>query len=105
VFITGTLAVRVVVLTSRGGGDRQGVRTTRTLLFVCVATALLAMSGGSVLPRASLAAAAPGLLLAVIVAARPPSPVKLRLVGWALVASASVAMVVLIAASWRGWLG
>jgi hypothetical protein len=61
------------------------------------ATAGLAVASiGHALPWTALVAAAPGLLLAVALAVRPPSAGKLHLVGWTLVAVSVASMVILI---------
>jgi hypothetical protein len=43
-------------------------------------------------------AALPGLLIAVIIAARPPQPARLRTVGWTLVAASILTGVIVVAA-------
>jgi hypothetical protein len=99
-FIAGTLGVRAVVLTVRGGGDPAAVRATRRALLVfsvAVSAALVALAG-LLLPWAALAAVAPGLVAAIAVAWRPPSPTRLRTLGWALVSTSTLAALVLIAA-------
>jgi hypothetical protein len=88
-FIAGTLAVRVVILRVRGGGDPRAMRHTRHAAFglvACATAALAIATGTSVLPAAVLIAAAPGLLMGAAIAARPPAPSRLRTIGWTLVA-------------------
>lgn len=102
-FIAGTLAVRVVILRVRGGGDRRAAQTTRRAAFlVCggATVTLGALTLGSLLPWAILAAAAPGLLTATVIAACPPPPARLRTLGWALVAASLItAAITVVAAS------
>jgi hypothetical protein len=88
-FVTCTLAVRVVILSVRGGGNHRAAAATRyatialsggsgTLLLVASLTGLLSPS--------IVVVAAPGLLTAGTIALRPPLPARLRRVGWTLVA-------------------
>lgn len=88
-FVLTTLAVRIVILRVRGGGDPRATSATRR------ATLLLASGSGACLgllvalgfvPPSILAAAAPGLLTAAAIALRPPSAAHLRALGWTLVA-------------------
>jgi hypothetical protein len=60
-------------------------------------TALAALASSGALPLSVPAAAAPGLATAVLMAARPPAPTRLRAIGWTLVAVsiATAAIVVL----------
>jgi hypothetical protein len=99
IFTAGTLGVRVVILTVRGGGDAGAVRATRRalLIFAVVVCAVLGALGGRLLPWVTLAAVAPGLAAALAVASRPPSATRLRTVGWTLVSTSSAAAVLLIA--------
>ena len=100
-FVASTLAVRVVILQVRRGGDREAATTTRRAAFLvagCGATVLTWAALGNVLPGSVLAAAAPGLATAVVVAAKPPSPARLRVLGWTLVAvSIATAAIVIVA--------
>ena len=101
-FVASTLAVRAVILRVRGGGDpRASSATRRAALSLCVvaaaALAVLGMTGA--LPLSILVAAAPGLLTAAVIAASPPSPTRLRTVGWTLVAMSVVTAAVVIAAA------
>lgn len=100
-FVASTLAVRVVILQVRRGGDRQAAASTRRAAFLvagCGAAVLAWAARGSILPASVLAAAAPGLATAVVVAARPPSPARLRVLGWTLVAvSIATAAIVIVA--------
>ena len=102
-FICGTLAVRVVILKVRGGGNPQAVRVTRATAFTVAAGAIAALGAAGatdMLPRGVLAAALPGVLTATIVAASPPPPSRLRTLGWTLIAvSVLTAVVTIIVAS------
>jgi hypothetical protein len=87
-FVTTTLAVRVVILRVRGGGNPRAVAATRRAAIAVTGggVALLALlSGARLLPLSILMAAAPGLVAAGTIALYPPSPAKLRRVGWTLV--------------------
>ena len=99
-FITTTLAVRMVILRVRGGGDPRAAAATRrvtlaisTVAFVVIASLTL----GHWLQPAVIMAAAPGLLTAVIVAARPPAPTRLRSLGWSLVAVSTLTVAIVVA--------
>ena len=88
-FVTTTLAVRVVILTVRGGGNPRAVAATRhaTIALSAGGAALLALASlAGLLSSSILIAAAPGLLTAGSIALRPPLPARLRRVGWTLVA-------------------
>lgn len=88
-FVCSTLAVRVVILRVRGGGDPRAAAATRTAAVVLVAAAvavLAAAAAAAVLPASVGLASAPGLLTAAVVALRPPSPAHLHRLGWTLVA-------------------
>ena len=100
-FTASTLAVRVVILKVRRGGDPRAARATRRAAFSlsggAAASLALATATGQLSPSL-LVAAAPGLFTAATVAARPPSPVHLRKLGWALIA-ASLATAALVIAT------
>jgi hypothetical protein len=99
-FVTCTLAVRVVILRTRGGGNPRVARVTqRAVLFLAGAgmTMLALLSGTEILPAAVPLAAAPGLLTAAVIAARPPAATHLRTLGWNLIA-VSVATAAIIVA-------
>lgn len=88
-FVASTLAVRVVILRVRRGGDLKAMAVTRLAALVLAAgsTVLLALgSAAGVLPAFLIAAAAPGLLIAASIAVYPPGPSHLRTLGWTLVA-------------------
>ena len=103
VFVASTLAVRVVILRVRGGGDPRAATATRraALSFAGGATAALLVLAASGLLRSSvLVAAVPGLLTAAVIAACPPAPAHLRRIGWSLVAvSVITAAIVVVTAS------
>jgi hypothetical protein len=87
-FVSSTLAVRVVILRVRGGGDARAVRVTRraALALASAGTALLViLAAAEFVAVSAIAAASPGLLTAAAIAIRPPSPTRLRTVGWTLV--------------------
>ena len=99
-FTASTLAVRLVVLKVRRGGDPLAARATRrAALSLCGgATAALAVASATgQLSPSVLVAAAPGLITVAIVAARPPSPLHLRKLGWALIAASVVTAALVIA--------
>ncbi len=101
-FATTTLAVRVVILRVRGGGNPQATAATRGAVVTVSLSALLGIAGlaaARVVPSSMLIAAAPGLATAIVVAARPPSATRLRLLGWSLVTvSTLTATIVLLTA-------
>ena len=99
-FVTSTLAVRTVILGVRGGGSPQAMRATRRSAFAAIgvgATCLASLAAVDALPAATLAAAAPGLLTAALIAARPPHPARLRTSGWTLVAVSVLTAAIVIA--------
>jgi hypothetical protein len=101
-FVASTLAVRVVILRTRGGGDPKAARHTRNAAFL-VATAggaiALTAAAAGLFDRSAAAAIIPGLIFAAIVAAYPPRPTRLRAVGWSLVAVSALTSVLLILAA------
>ena len=103
VFVTSTLAVRVVILRVRGGGNSEAAAATRRAAFGlagCATAALLWAVAATMLPLSVFVAAAPGLVIAVIIAARPPAPARLTTLGWTLVvASLLTALTTITAAS------
>jgi hypothetical protein len=101
VFVTGTLAVRVVVLGVRGGGAPRAVAATRLVVLLLVAGLVVTLgrsAPGGALSDVALIAAAPGLASAGAIAIHPPAPARLRTVGWTLVATSLAAAVLLCAA-------
>jgi hypothetical protein len=100
IFVTGTLAVRLVVLRARAGGNPRAVRTTRVLLLITATGAAGGMVAAAIhatLSWTTLLAAAPGLLLAISLAILPVAPARLRLIGWLLVSTSAAAAIVLTA--------
>jgi hypothetical protein len=100
-FTATTLAVRVVILRVRGGGNPGAAAATRraTLTLCATAAAVIGVvtTSGWLAPWL-LIATAPGLLTASIVAAWPPSALRLRTLGWSLVAvSVITALIVVVA--------
>jgi hypothetical protein len=99
-FVTSTLAVRTVILRVRGGGNPQALTATRRAVFATTAvgaTCLVWLAAADALPAATVAAAAPGLLTGVVIAARPPQPTRLRMTGWTLVAVSVLTATIVIA--------
>jgi hypothetical protein len=99
-FTTTTLAVRVVILRVRGGGDPDATAATRraTLFISAVGVVLIgAVTMAGWLGPSVLIAAAPGLLTASIVAVRPPAAAHLRSLGWSLVGVSALTAVLVIA--------
>lgn len=97
VFVTGTMAVRMVILAPR---EPRAARTIRNGVFVSTLGVTIALSGAASrnhLPWSALIAAAPGLAGAAWLAALPPSPARLTSVGWTLVMTSSAAALILIA--------
>ena len=98
-FVTSTLAVRVVILRVRAGGDLHAATATRLATIVLTAagaTVLALVSIAGFLSASVLMAAAPGLLTAGTIALRPPPPKNLRRVGWTLVAVSIVTAMVIV---------
>jgi hypothetical protein len=98
-FVTSTLAVRVVILRVRGGGDPRAADATRyaAIALTAAGTALLVLAAtAGVLSSSVLLAAAPGLLTAGAIALHPPPPRSLRRVGWTLVAVSIVTAVLIV---------
>jgi hypothetical protein len=99
-FVASTLAVRVVILHVRGGGDPHAAMTTRRAALSVAAAggvllALLAAAG--LLAASVLLAASPGLLIAATIAAYPPAPTHLRRIGWTLVAVSVMTATIVVA--------
>ena len=101
-FVAGTLAIRVVILRVRGGGDIDAATTMSRAAFIFSGSATGLLIWGVVtaaLHVSTLVAAAPGLAMAVAVAYRPPAPSQLRTLGWSLVAaSVATATITIVAA-------
>jgi len=99
VFVAATLAVRVVILRVRGGGDRRAIAFTRVAVLLVVTAgdvglAAAAMTG--LLAWTPFAAALPGSMAATAIAIVPPPAGRLRTVGWTLVAVSLAAAVILV---------
>lgn len=99
-FISGTLAVRVVILRVRSGGDPRAMQKTRRWAFVVTVVAIVLLgttARADLIPPTILFAAAPGLAVSALVAAFPPAPARLRTLGWALVASSVLTCGIIVA--------
>jgi hypothetical protein len=102
-FVLGTLAVRVIVLRTRGGGNPQAEHRTRVAALSLAVFGTAAVVGGAtdgVLPWIAVAAVLPGVLFASGLAAFPPSAAKLKRVGWSLVAVTAATAILLVAATY-----
>jgi hypothetical protein len=100
-FMGGTLAVRVVILTVRGGGDPPGVRRTRVQLatvVVIMTTAVVWAPTFDLKVATAAFAVLPGFILAIALAAHPPAATQLRTVGWTLIGTSAWAAAVLVGA-------
>lgn len=98
-FITATLAVRSIILATRGGGDPAAARRLRaaTMAVSCTAAGTLAAAAAAGwLPWTTLVASGPGLAAATYLALAPPPPTRLRRVGWTLVAVSVSASIILV---------
>jgi hypothetical protein len=98
-FVASTLAVRVVIVRVRGGGDpRAATATRRAVLAFALASAaiLVVLTTSHILTASLLASSAPGLLAATCVALRPPAPTHLRALGWTLVAVSFVTAAIVV---------
>jgi hypothetical protein len=99
-FVSTTLAVRVVILRVRGGGNVEAMAISRraalalaagSMVFLCLA------SRADLVPTSLIATTSPGLLTATAVALRPPAPSHLRSLGWTLVAISVLTTVIVVA--------
>ena len=98
IFVTATLAVRVVVLRVRGGGHPRATAATRMTALVLTTTITACLVVAAIYgwtPWVTGGAAAPGLAVAGWLALFPLSPTHLRMVGWTLVATSTTAAVIL----------
>jgi hypothetical protein len=101
-FVPATLAVRVIILRTRAGGDRRAVRRTRaaTAATAAVGTLIaLAAASDGVVGWGAVAAILPGAFVVSAMAAFPPPPARLKRVGWTLVAVSALTSVLLIVAA------
>jgi len=99
VFLASTLAVRVVILKVRGGGNAAAVRATRRAFFMVVGvmlTVLVAAGFRDALPWAPLLAITPSWMVTTTVAVRPPPPARLKQIGWTLMSASLAAALILI---------
>ena len=99
-FVTSTLAVRIVILRVRGGGDPVGAAATRRAALAVVGGGAAAVAfgvGAGLLLPAALVASTPGLVGSSLLAFRPPAPAQLRAVGWTLVALSLGTSIILVA--------
>jgi hypothetical protein len=99
-FVASTLAVRAIVLDVRSGGNARAASATRMGVLALAlggGAVLLAAASHGALPGWSATACVPGLATAVYLSLWPPHPVRLRAVGWMLLA-ASIAVAVLLVA-------
>ncbi|MGE0444275.1 MAG: YwiC-like family protein [Vicinamibacterales bacterium] len=100
--VLSTLAVRVVILRVRGGGDPVASSRTSRAVFTLsglAIVALAALAAASALPWTIPAAAVPGVLAATIVAAFPPPPAKLKRLGWTLMGASLLTAAIVIGAA------
>jgi hypothetical protein len=98
-FGTATLAVRVIVLEVRGGGNPRAVAATRhaaVAVTVVAGIALLAGAARGLAPWTMALASAPGLLAATWLALAPPPARRLRAVGWTILATSMVTAALLV---------
>lgn len=98
-FVAATLAVRVVILKVRGGGNPRAAAFTRRAAFAVAAIGGAGVTWAALtglMPPRVLVAAAPGVLIALGVALFPPSPARLRTVGWTLVAASFLTTAILV---------
>jgi hypothetical protein len=97
-FVIATLAVRIVVLGTRAGGNPRAVLASRVGLgLVCLASSVVFVTLRYwAVPWTALGAAAPGVLAALSIASRPPAPTELRRLGWMLIIASAVTASVLV---------
>jgi hypothetical protein len=98
-FVTTTMAVRVVILRVRRGGDLPAAQTTRRAALALAGAALVSLGSLAaleVLPASLLVAATPGLVTAIVVALNPPAAIHLRRLGWTLVAVSVLTAVLVV---------
>ncbi len=98
-FVLATLAVRVVIAKVRGGGNPRQVAAMRRWVYglaVAIVAACAAAASRGAIPWLPLIAIAPGVVAATWIATSPPPPARLKAVGWALVTTSAVVMLLLI---------
>jgi hypothetical protein len=99
-FVAFTLAVRVIVLRTRGGGNGRAVGRTRGAMFATVligGSVMALVSSSGWLPWGAAAAAVPGIVFGGALALFPPHPTRLRRVGWTLIGVSALTSVLLMA--------
>jgi hypothetical protein len=92
-FVLATLAVRVVILKVRGGGDPTAAMRARRVVLALgsgMITTIILVCLWRGLSWTALAASGPGVAVALRLAVAPPSASRLRAVGWTLVAMSAV---------------
>lgn len=97
-FVVATLAVRVVVLRTRAGGNPRAVRATRAGLgLACVVSSVVFVALRQwAVPWMALGAAVPGVVAALAIASRPPAATDLRRLGWTLMLASAVTAATLV---------
>jgi hypothetical protein len=98
-FASATLAVRTVIASARGPiaiGRRIG-------LPLVLSTIGIVLTAAGLVPAWLLLAFGPTLALALALAARPPSPSRLRTIGWMLVAATTFAAIALAVGTQLGF--
>lgn len=99
-FVLATLAVRVIVLRTRGGGDPRAAARMRGITFTLAAVGtVIALTGATdgLFSWGLVAAIVPGIAFVSAIAAFPPPAARLKKVGWTLVAVSALTSVLLIA--------
>jgi hypothetical protein len=98
-FVSGTLAVRTIILRVRGGGDMRATTVIRrsVVTLALAGTVVLATSAAAdLLPWTVLLSSAPGLLAAAVIVVVLPPPTRLRTIGWALVGVSLLTAIVVV---------
>lgn len=99
VFAASTLAVRIVILRVRGGGQMAAARSTQRAVLALTALGVVLPALGAaarLLPWGGVLSAFPGLALAATLALFPPPASRLRTVGWSLVVASLVTFVLVV---------
>jgi hypothetical protein len=97
IFCVATTAVHTII--ERGGrADGGSRRLVSAALTVCTLLVLVILVRTGFVQPVATWAVLPVSVLALILVARPPSPRRLRIVGWTLVAATSTTALILIAA-------
>ena len=98
-FVLATLAVRVLILKVRAGGNPAAAAAMRRAVLLVASGVLVGVAVACLeqwLPWTALAGVIPALVVSVALAIQPPPAARLRTVGWTLVATTAVTSVVLI---------